>query len=125
MKIRIYYEDTDANNIAYHTAYLRFCERDRSDIFFKNGTTPMDNSESFFVVKNINADFIASVSLGDEIEVKTSLKTIKHTYAILTQEIFHNDKVIFKMDVNIVYLINGKISKIPQKSRDLLLSINK
>jgi len=125
MKIRIYYEDTDANNIAYHTAYLRFCERDRSDIFFKNGTTPMDNSESFFVVKNINADFIASVSLGDEIEVKTSLKTIKHTYAILAQEIFHNDKVIFKMDVNIVYLINGKISKIPQKSRDLLLSINK
>jgi len=29
MKIRIYYEDTDAGGIVYHTNYLKYCERAR------------------------------------------------------------------------------------------------
>ena len=34
MKIRIYYEDTDAGGVVYHSNYLKFCERARSEIFF-------------------------------------------------------------------------------------------
>ncbi|EAJ4251284.1 acyl-CoA thioesterase, partial [Campylobacter coli] len=26
MKIRIYYEDTDAGGVVYHSNYLKFCE---------------------------------------------------------------------------------------------------
>lgn len=122
MKIKIYYEDTDANNIAYHTAYMRFCERDRSEIFFKNGKTPL-NDKSFFVVKNLNANFIGSVSLGDEVIVKTSLKTMKKTSAILFQEIYFKDVVIFNMDVTIVYLESGKVSRMPEEFCDMLSAL--
>ncbi|MBA1421440.1 MAG: acyl-CoA thioesterase, partial [Epsilonproteobacteria bacterium] len=33
MNIRVYYEDTDLGGIVYHTKYIKFCERARSEIF--------------------------------------------------------------------------------------------
>ena len=122
MKIRIYYEDTDANNIVYHTAYMRFCERARSEIFFKNGKSPMSKN-SFFVVKNINANFKGSVTLGDEVEVETLIKDMKKTSAIMYQKVLHNNKIIFDMDVTIVYLEGNKITRIPQDTQDILLAL--
>lgn len=35
MKIRVYYEDTDTGGVVYHSNYLNFCERARSDAFKK------------------------------------------------------------------------------------------
>lgn len=29
MKMRVYYEDTDAGGVVYHSNYLKFCERAR------------------------------------------------------------------------------------------------
>jgi len=54
MKIRVYYEDTDSGGVVYHTQYLAFCERARSEIFFQNG---IDFSESGFVVRDLEATF--------------------------------------------------------------------
>ena len=31
MQIRVYYEDTDAGGIVYHTNYIKYCERARSE----------------------------------------------------------------------------------------------
>ena len=30
--VRVYFEDTDAGGVVYHTSYLRFMERARSDM---------------------------------------------------------------------------------------------
>ena len=35
MKLRVYYEDTDAGGVVYHSNYLNFCERARSELFLK------------------------------------------------------------------------------------------
>ncbi|MDY3200170.1 MAG: acyl-CoA thioesterase, partial [Arcobacter sp.] len=37
MKVRIYYEDTDAAGIVYHANFIKYCERARSEIFFRQG----------------------------------------------------------------------------------------
>ena len=34
MKMRVYYDDTDAGGIVYHSNYLKFCERARSEYVF-------------------------------------------------------------------------------------------
>ncbi len=57
MKYRIYYEDTDCGGVVYYANYLKFCERARSELFFQKGLSPHNNDE-FFVVKNVNADYI-------------------------------------------------------------------
>ena len=53
MKIRVYYEDTDAGGIVYHTNYIKYCERARSEIFFKQNMMPLDGEKSGFV-ENFN-----------------------------------------------------------------------
>ena len=35
MIIRVYYEDTDSNGIVYHANYIKYCDRARSEEFFK------------------------------------------------------------------------------------------
>ena len=60
MKIRVYYEDTDAGGIVYHTNYIKYCERARSEIFFEQGMKPTLGDKSGFVVRDIKACFLAT-----------------------------------------------------------------
>ncbi len=117
MKRRIYYADTDAGGIVYHPRYLAFCEEARSEIFFKSGIT---FDESFYVVKEINAKFLKPASLGDVIDIKTAITSIKRTYIILLQEIYLEDKKIFEAEITLVHLKNNKPAKIPLKHLEVI-----
>jgi len=114
MKIRIYYEDTDAGGIVYHTNYLKYCERARSEYFFASNLDIMGEN-SHFVVKNLEADFIKPAYLGNLIEVKTSVLEIKKASVKLKQEIFKDKIKIFSMNLILAFLKNGKITKMPEK----------
>ncbi len=120
MKVRVYYEDTDAGGIVYHSKYINFCERARSEILFKNGVSPQ-NENSFFVVRDIKASYLKSASLGDMLEVKTQiLKKTRVTISLL-QEIFNiKNELIFKMEIKLVYIKNGKPSKTDENVVKLL-----
>lgn len=113
MKIRIYYEDTDMGGVVYHTNYIKYCERARSEMFFKNSLSPAINN-CHFVVKELNCDFKSFVTLGDMIEVKTYILEIKNASIKLKQIIYKEEKEIFIMNITLVFLCKDKkISKIP------------
>ena len=114
MKIRVYYEDTDLGGIVYHSKYLNFCERARSNLFFKEGGSPVFK-DYHFVVKRIEADFISPAKFGDVIIVKTEILESKKASFTLKQMIFKegNEKEIFSMKVLIVCMKGEKVSKIP------------
>ena len=116
MKIRIYYEDTDAGGIVYHTNYLKYCERARSEYFFASNLDIIGEN-SHFVVKNLEADFIKPAYLGNLIEVKTSVLEIKKASVKLKQEIFKDKIKIFSMKVMLVFIQNGKVARILEKHR--------
>jgi acyl-CoA thioester hydrolase len=113
-KIRVYYEDTDAGGIVYHSNYLNFCERARSEIFFEKALKPFNNRGGF-VVKNLKADFLKPARLGDTLFVKTQLLESKRVSLKLLQDIFLDSEVIFKMYITLVYLQDGKPKKIPDE----------
>ena len=119
MKIRVYYEDTDAGGIVYHTKYINFCERARSDIFFDNGMLPTQGEKSGFVVKHIEAEFLGSAKLGDLLEVKNTLLQMKRSSTTLLQEIFKEEQKLFSMEILLVYMEQGKISRIPEQFKSL------
>jgi len=114
MKIRVYYEDTDAGGIVYHTRYINFCERARSEIFFERNMKPGDGTNSGFVVRDIKASFLATSTLGDLLEVTSKILTQKNSSIILLQEIFKEDKKIFSLEVLLVYIAEGKPRRIPK-----------
>jgi len=119
VKIRVYYEDTDSQGVVYHTNYLKFCERARSDIFFRHNL-PLHFEDQFFLVKKIEAEFIKPAFFSDILEVRTSIKYIKKTSLCMVQSIYKDDEVIFEVDVLVVYVKSKKPYKIPQKFIDML-----
>ena len=62
MQLRVYYEDTDTGGVVYHSNYLNFCERARSELFFQRGLSP-HKTNAFFVVSHIDAKFIKPAHL--------------------------------------------------------------
>lgn len=124
MKIRIYYEDTDVAGIVYHANFIKFCERARSEIFFKEGLSSHDKLENeHFVVRNIVSDFVQVAFLGDLLEVKTKILERKNSSVILKQEIFKEEELICSFQVVLVYVKNYKAIKIPNSIFEILQKI--
>lgn len=120
MQIRVYYEDTDVGGVVYHSNYLNFCERARSQLFFDAGRSPI-LSGGHFVAKRIEADYIKSAKFGDLLEVRTTLIEIKNVSFRLFQEIFRENEKVFEMYIDLVYIdFAGKMAKIPQEEKEFL-----
>ena len=119
MKIRIYYEDTDVGGIVYHTNYIKYCERARSELFFAHNLSPVIDG-CHFAVKSLESNFISIAKLGDIVEVTTKVTQIKGASVILSQNIYRDEKLIFTMNITLVFLspTEGKIKKIPQQIKD-------
>ena len=110
MKIRVYYEDTDAGGIVYHSNYLNFCERARSEYFFQAGSTPvLDGGE--FVVASLAAKFKASARLGDLLDIKTEILTLKSSSLVLHQSVYKDNVILFDMEIKLAYVKTGKIDR--------------
>ena len=122
MKIRVYYEDTDAGGIVYHTRYINFCERARSEVFFKQRKLPLEGDKSGFVVRKLNADFLATSQLGDLLEVTSKILTMKSSSLVLLQEIWKEKQKVFSMEVILVYIEEGRPKRIPEQFKTLFNS---
>jgi len=120
MKIRVYFEDTDIGGIVYHSKYINFCERARSEVLFKNGLSPFDlATNSGYIVSSLNCNFIKTATLGDILEVKTTVKSTSKVKFTLLQEIFKENEKIFEMEILLVYLKNGKPARLDTKFLEL------
>ena len=122
MQIRVYYEDTDMGGVVYHSNYLNFCERARSEAFFQRGFTPvLENGH--FVVKKIAANYIASAKLGDMLEVNTQILSTKAASFTMLQTIYREEEKIFEMELLLAYVsFEGKAQRLDAKTLDLLKS---
>jgi acyl-CoA thioester hydrolase len=122
MQIRVYYEDTDAGGIVYHTRYINFCERARSEIFFSRGIMPGDGAESGFVVRDLKASFLATSTLGDMLNVTSKILTLKSSSLVLLQEVWKEEEKIFSMEIRLVYVDEGRPKRIPERFKKLFES---
>jgi acyl-CoA thioester hydrolase len=72
MRVRVYYEDTDAGGIVYYANWLRFFERARTDWLRALGAvhTELDARHGLvFVVRDLAIDYVAPARLDDELRV--------------------------------------------------------
>jgi len=123
MQIRVYYEDTDAGGIVYHTNYIKYCERARSEHFFSRGMVPHGSGMSGFVVRNLTADYLSISKLGDLLTVKSTVKEYKKSSLILTQEIYNKDVKVFSMNIVLVYVEEARPARIPKEFIELFDSL--
>ncbi len=90
-KIRVYYEDTDAGGVVYHSQYLNFFERARTEwLRAKNidQSRLVKELEILFVVRNMEVEFIKPARLDDELLVSVQLERLGSASMLLSQQMF-------------------------------------
>jgi acyl-CoA thioester hydrolase len=123
VKLRVYYEDTDTGGVVYHSNYLNFCERARSEAFFSKGMSPVLQN-GHFVARRVEADFIKSAKLGDELHIETKLLEMRAASFKLLQSLFKDNEKIFELTITLAYInFEGKPQKITKDVEELVRSL--
>lgn len=89
LELRVYYEDTDAGGVAYHTSYLRWFERGRTEWLRTLGFGQAElaaRSGCLFVVRSLAVDYLAPARLDDRVAVVSRVRVTGRTRMTFTQE---------------------------------------
>jgi len=89
VRARVYLEDTDAGGIVYHTSYLRYMERARTEALRHAG---IEQSSTFqqdlsFVLHSMSIRFHAAARLDDVLEASCRLTEAKAASLRFRQEV--------------------------------------
>ena len=71
-KVRVYWEDTDAGGVVYHSKYLNFFERARTEWLRAKGIhqAKLANDDNvIFIIRHMDIDFIQAARLDDEMDI--------------------------------------------------------
>lgn len=93
IKVRVYFEDTDAGGIVYHANYLRYFERARSDWVRNLGVEQKKLLEHSiaFVVKDLSINYHKSAVLDEMLTVTCEPVEIKRVSLIFKQAVYNNN----------------------------------
>ena len=90
LPVRVYYEDTDAGGIVYHTSYLRFAERARTELLRAIDVDLIrlrDEHGLAFVIRRGEIDYRHAAQLDDELIVRSVLAELGGATATIVQDI--------------------------------------
>lgn len=116
----VYYSETDAGGVVYHTKYIEFCEKCRTDFLRKlefNQSELLKDYNIGFVVSSINANFKMSAKLDDYLKVTIDAIENISCKLIFHQSIFNqNNDLLFKAEIVVVTIDNNHklYRKIPE-----------
>ncbi|WP_428546906.1 tol-pal system-associated acyl-CoA thioesterase [Profundibacter sp.] len=123
LDIRVYYEDTDMAGIVYYANYLRYIERARSDWVRGLGIDQklMKEQGQVFVVRWVEADYLSSAYLDDELVVETDVLQVTGARLVMDQWVKRGDEAIFHAVVTAVVVTDqGQVTRMPAIIRQLL-----
>lgn len=107
LPIRVYYEDTDAGGIVYHSTYLNFMERARTEWLMSKGinlNTHANEHHEMFVVRKLDIEYRSPAYLCDDLIVRSYILKKSRTRAIFQQSILRGEEILTEGHVEIVTL---------------------
>lgn len=125
INIRIYYEDTDAGGIVYHSNFLNFAERARCELLRDVGYECSSIEEKLgflFVVKHADIEYIKPARLDDALTVKTTVESMRNTSFQMRQIVQKDGNDLCNMLVTLVCVETNNIKPVrfPDVLRDKL-----
>jgi acyl-CoA thioester hydrolase len=100
-KLRVYYEDTDAQGVVYYANYLKFFERARTELLRTAGyeqKTLMEEG-AIFVVRDLSLALQKPARLDDELTISTKLTKLGKVTFNFRQEAFRGDVLLCSGDI--------------------------
>ncbi len=93
--VRVYYEDTDAGGVVYHSNYISFFERSRTEWLRHLGyelDVLSEEQHVVFVVKTLNCDYLRPALFNDELFVSAEILKLGNTSITFEQKIMRAAK---------------------------------
>lgn len=126
MLLRVYYEDTDAAGVVYHSNYLKYCERARTEYLRDRGFSVAELAEAgaIFPVVRMEIDFKAPARHDDLLRVITEPIRVGGSSFDLRQCVLReaNGHLLVEALVTLACVSHTlRARRIPQDLRDALL----
>jgi len=126
LPVRVYFEDTDFSGLVYHTSYLRWCERGRSDFLRLLGVRHSDliapgadAEPAAFVVRRLEIDYLRPARIDEVLEVMTECAELGGAHVLLSQQVRRGDSILCKVGVKVVLVgQSGRPMRLPSVVRD-------
>lgn len=102
--VRVYYEDTDSGGVVYHSNYLNFMERARTEWLRELGfeqTYLRDELNVVFVVHSMDIDFKKPARFNDLLVVDSELVKISKSSLVFLQRILLGSQLLVKSQVKL------------------------
>jgi len=131
--IRVYYEDTDAGGVVYHSNYINYFERARTEWLRAMGfeqTQLVSEHQLIFVVRALNCKYLKPALFNDELFVTADIRDLRKTSVVFKQQVLkssrtseqdkHGDHVVLaEGNVTVVPVDTVKLK--PKRLPDFLL----
>ena len=122
--VRVYWEDTDAGGIVYHTAYLRFAERARTEMLRAAGIDQgrmLGDTGVAFAVTRAEVDFRRPAVLDDALMVTAAITETGSASLRIAQTVWRGDQRLVDIAVRIACVDRrGKPVRLPPPVRAVL-----
>jgi acyl-CoA thioester hydrolase len=103
--VRVFYEDTDAGGVMYHSNFLNFCERARTE-WLRHLTIGRERLQNefglMFVVRRANIEWRRPARLDDLLMVETRLQGMGKVRMTLRQTITRGETLLATIDIEVV-----------------------
>ena len=115
--VRVYYEDTDAGGVVYHSNYLKYAERSRTEMLrkYKIEQEVLKNNYSIrFIVKDLFIEYYKAAILDDYLTIKSLIIKISSAKIKMEQEIYRKNTLLAKINITLGSInLEGKPSRLP------------
>ena len=92
--VRVYYEDTDSAGVVYHSNYLKYMERARTEWLRALGFSQQHLREAegvLFVVMHMTIRFLRPARFDEQLNVTSRLNNMNAASMNFTQSIYNDD----------------------------------
>ena len=120
--VRVYFENTDAGGVVYHSEYLKFLERARTEWLRHLGFDHQGlarNHRVALIVTSLAIDYAKPARLDDTVAVGVQLESLGKARCIFAQEIRREDEVLVRAKVTVACVTQDgmKPAEIPEPLR--------
>jgi acyl-CoA thioester hydrolase len=126
--VRIYFEDTDSGGVVYHSNYLKFMERARTEWLRSVGIDQHHlkyHAQIMFVVHRIDIQYKLPARFNDDLVVKSELLEIGSSKIEFRQMIYRDEEMLIDANVDIACIDSEKFKpvRIPSTVKQTMESL--
>jgi len=113
LPVRVYYEDTDAGGVVYHSNYINFFERARTEWLRQLGyelDELVRDEQLVFVVRALSCEYLRPAIFNDELFVSAEIIEMGNTSIQFEQKVMRVNKEADKTNEACITLAKGLVT---------------